>query len=75
MVPIMISCSSYTWVAILKIHAVATIALHGITLYCCVTMAVIRWGALNKAASRWLRPSTSWLVPLFVVFQPKRNYL
>ncbi|CAG9530693.1 unnamed protein product [Cercopithifilaria johnstoni] len=51
---------SYTWIVILKIHAVTTIALHGITLYCCVTLAVIRWSALGRSKNSPFKPITSW---------------
>uniref|UniRef100_A0A8R1XP96 G_PROTEIN_RECEP_F1_2 domain-containing protein n=2 Tax=Onchocerca TaxID=6281 RepID=A0A8R1XP96_ONCVO len=54
---------SYTWVVMLKIHAVVTIALHGITLYCCVTLAIIRWNALTQSRNSLFKPSTSWFVP------------
>uniref|UniRef100_A0A915PMT1 G-protein coupled receptors family 1 profile domain-containing protein n=1 Tax=Setaria digitata TaxID=48799 RepID=A0A915PMT1_9BILA len=51
---------SYIWVVMLKIHAVTSIALHGITLYCCVTLAVIRWSALTKSKNALFQPITSW---------------
>ncbi|KAM3719859.1 G-protein coupled receptor [Dirofilaria immitis] len=51
---------SYIWVVILKIHAVISIALHGITLYCCVTLAIIRWSALAQSGNSLFQPITSW---------------
>uniref|UniRef100_A0A0M3K5N1 G_PROTEIN_RECEP_F1_2 domain-containing protein n=1 Tax=Anisakis simplex TaxID=6269 RepID=A0A0M3K5N1_ANISI len=53
---------SYTWVVLLKLHAVGSIALHATTLYLCVTMAYIRWNAMEKTQSKWLHPKTSWYV-------------
>ncbi|MCP9261253.1 7TM GPCR domain containing protein [Dirofilaria immitis] len=51
----------YIWVVILKIHAVISIALHGITLYCCVTLAIIRWSALAQSGNSLFQPITSWV--------------
>ncbi|VDM98243.1 unnamed protein product [Thelazia callipaeda] len=56
---------SYSWVVMLKIHAVVTIALHGITLYCCATLAIIRWSALAKTRNLCFQPLTAWFVFLF----------
>jgi hypothetical protein len=47
---------SRVWIIFLLAHVVASIALHTISLYLSVAMAYIRWHALDRLNSRWLKP-------------------
>ncbi|VDM46069.1 unnamed protein product [Toxocara canis] len=46
---------SYGWLVFLLIHVILSIALHTIGLYLSVVMAYIRWIALDRLDSKWIR--------------------
>ncbi|CAJ0941696.1 unnamed protein product, partial [Mesorhabditis belari] len=45
----------YIWLIFLMYHVVASIALHTVSLYLSVIMAYIRWTALDRLDSKWVR--------------------
>uniref|UniRef100_A0A915CLT0 G-protein coupled receptors family 1 profile domain-containing protein n=1 Tax=Ditylenchus dipsaci TaxID=166011 RepID=A0A915CLT0_9BILA len=53
---------SYFWATMLRFHATTSICLHTITLYSCVTMALIRWKALRTTQSRLMKPQFAWRI-------------
>uniref|UniRef100_A0A914ZQU1 G-protein coupled receptors family 1 profile domain-containing protein n=1 Tax=Parascaris univalens TaxID=6257 RepID=A0A914ZQU1_PARUN len=56
----------YGWVLFLKIHAVTSIALHGVSLYLVVFMAYIRLCAIRTTNSRWLKTRLAGLTSLTI---------
>ncbi|GMT07932.1 hypothetical protein PENTCL1PPCAC_30106, partial [Pristionchus entomophagus] len=46
---------SYLWLVFLLAHVVSSIALHTVSLYLSVIMAFIRWNALKRMHSNWVR--------------------
>ncbi|XGW17263.1 hypothetical protein V3C99_002122 [Haemonchus contortus] len=48
---------SYPWLVFLIIHVTSSIALHTCSLYLSVTMAYIRWTALDRLDAKWINNS------------------
>ncbi|GMR44521.1 hypothetical protein PMAYCL1PPCAC_14716, partial [Pristionchus mayeri] len=46
---------SYFWLVFLLAHVVSSIALHTVSLYLSVIMAFIRWNALDRLDSKWVK--------------------
>ncbi|GMT21046.1 hypothetical protein PFISCL1PPCAC_12343, partial [Pristionchus fissidentatus] len=46
---------SYFWLVFLLAHVVSSIALHTVSLYLSVIMAFIRWNALERLDSKWVK--------------------
>uniref|UniRef100_A0A914H0W9 G-protein coupled receptors family 1 profile domain-containing protein n=1 Tax=Globodera rostochiensis TaxID=31243 RepID=A0A914H0W9_GLORO len=70
---------SHFWATYLHFHATVSICLHTITLYTCVTMALIRWRVMSQPYSLIVQPATVWkifaLVTVLVCFFCVPTYL
>ncbi|KAL3096056.1 hypothetical protein niasHS_005815 [Heterodera schachtii] len=53
---------SHFWATYLHFHATVSICLHTITLYTCVTMALIRWRVMSQPYSMIVQPAMAWKI-------------